>query len=67
MIIDSDTEWTSARPVILTNNQDKVSYRVLRDPDTWRNGLVARKAVADYLINAVDDPQDIGKDLVLLR
>lgn len=67
MIIDSDTDWTIARPVILTNNQDKVSYRVLRDPDTWRNGLVARKAVADYLINAVDDPQDIGKDLVLLR
>ncbi len=67
MIMQSATDWTIVRPVILTNNKNTGSYRVLRDQKEWRNGLISRMAVADYLAAAVDDPQDIRRDVVLAR
>ncbi|MEL6838987.1 MAG: NAD(P)-binding oxidoreductase [Pseudomonadota bacterium] len=67
MIMQSQTDWTIARPVILTNNTRSAAYRVLREPHEWRNGLISRRAVAEYLIDAVDDAEDIRRDVVLVR
>jgi len=67
MITQSDTDWTIARPVILTNGGKSRGFKVLRDPSKWRNGLVSRRDVAGYLVDAVEDGLDIRGDVVLAR
>lgn len=67
MILASDTDYTIVRPVILTNGRRTAGARVLRDPATWRNGLVSRAEVAAYLIDAVEQGLDIRADVVLAR
>jgi putative NADH-flavin reductase len=67
MIMDSDLDWTIARPVILTRGPKSDGFKVLRDPSTWRNGLVSRRDVARYLVDAVEDKTDIRADVVLTR
>ena len=67
MIVESDLDWTIARPVILTNGPKSRELKVLRDPSAWRNGLVARRDVARYLVDAVEDELDIRSDVVLSR
>ncbi|MEM7520267.1 MAG: NAD(P)-binding oxidoreductase [Pseudomonadota bacterium] len=67
LIIQSDLEWTIARPVILSNNAKSGRMRVLRNPDEWRNGLVSRADVAGYLVDAVQESLDIRADVVLAR
>ena len=67
MILQSDLDWTIVRPVILTNGPKTGRARVLRDPKTWRNGLVPRRDVAGYLIDAVVSDLDVRADVVLAR
>ncbi len=67
LITASDTDWTIARPVILTKGARTEDYRVLRDPATWRNGLISRASVAHYLIDAVEQGLDVKADVVLTR
>lgn len=50
----SDLDWIIARPGILTNAPKTGRYMVLRDASTWRNGLITRSDVADFLISQVD-------------
>lgn len=67
MIEDADLDWTIARPVILTKGERSATYKILRDPSKWRNGLISRKSVAHYLIDAVENDLDIRSDIVLAR
>lgn len=67
MIMDSDLDWTIVRPVILTGNRRSGSYRVLRDPAEWRNGMIARADVAVYMVDAVERGLDIRADVVVTR
>ena len=65
LIANSDLDWTIVRPVILTRRPKTGRVRVLRDPSTWRNGLVSRADVASYLIDAVENDLDMRADVVL--
>ena len=67
LILASDLDWTIARHVILPNNVKSGAISVLRDPSTWKNGLISRADVASYLIDAVEQDLDIGADVVLRR
>lgn len=67
LITASDLDWTIARPVILRNGLKSGRLQVLRDPNTWRNGLVSRADVASYLVDAVQDDLDMRADVVLTR
>lgn len=67
LIMASDLDWTIARPVILTNSARSETYRVLREPSTWSNGLISRATVAHYLLDAVEQGLDIRADVVLAR
>ena len=67
LIMASDLDWTIARPVILTNGPVSARLRVLRQPEDWRNGLVSRADVAQYLIDAAVQGLDIRQDVVLSR
>jgi uncharacterized protein YbjT (DUF2867 family) len=65
--MSSDLDWTIVRPFILRNSPKLGNVKILRDPSTWRNGLVSRADVAAYLVDAVEDDMDIHADVVLAR
>ena len=67
LIMSSDLDWTIARPVILRNGPKTGRMQVLRDPATWRNGLVSRADVATYLVDAIEHELDVRTDVVLAR
>ncbi len=67
MIVESDLDWTIARPVILTNGPKSGRMQVIRDPAKWRNGLVSRRDVANYLVDCVVNGTDVHADVVLSR
>ena len=67
LITASNLDWTIARPVILTKGAFTGSYRVLREASDWRNGLISRKDVADYLLKAATEGLDSQADVVLTR
>ena len=65
LIEESELRWTIVRPAILTNGPLTGRYRVLEDPKSWRNGVISRADVADFLVRQVDDTSLIGKGPVL--
>lgn len=65
LIRQSSLDWVIARPVILTSGPRTGRYKVLDDPKSWRNGLISRADVADFLIRQVDDDACLGKTPVL--
>jgi putative NADH-flavin reductase len=54
IIRESDLDWVIARPGILTNAPRTGRYKVLREASAWRNGLIARSDVADFMVGQVD-------------
>lgn len=52
----SGLDWLIVRPVILTNGARTGRYRVLVEPGSWRNGLISRADVADYLVREAAAP-----------
>lgn len=65
LIRTSNLDWVIARPVILTNGRRSGRYRILVDPKSWRNGLISRADVADFLVRQIDDDSYLGKTPVL--
>ena len=66
LIKKSDLDWTIVRPGILTNSPRTGRYRVLYKPSQWRNGVIGRADVADFIIRAIDDREMVGKEPVLI-
>lgn len=62
----SALDWTIVRPGILTNGSHTGKYRVLVEPDSWRNGVIARADVADFLMRCVDGAH-VGEAPVIIR
>ncbi len=67
LIRDSDLDWTIARPGILSNNRKSNAYKVLVEKETWRNGLINRADVADFLVTAAEDASHIHQTPALQR
>jgi putative NADH-flavin reductase len=65
LIRDSKLAWTIVRPAVLTNGPPLKSYSVLETPESWHNGLISRRSVADFLVRQVEDQSFIGKSVVL--
>ncbi|MCJ2080289.1 NAD(P)-dependent oxidoreductase [Methylobacterium sp. J-090] len=63
----SGLAWTLVRPGILTNGAATGRYRVLTEPSTWRNGLIARADVAGYIVGQIAEPSHAGRAVVLVR
>ena len=55
LIKQSDLDWTIARPGVLLNGPKSNRYKVLRDPSSWRNGIISRASVADFLVKQIED------------
>jgi putative NADH-flavin reductase len=61
----SGLDWTILRPGILTNGPLKPGYRVRQHRKEWRNGIIPRAAVADYISRILNDSGTHGTDPVL--
>lgn len=67
LIKESGLDWTIARPGVLLNGPRTGRYKVLRNPSEWRNGIVARANVADFLVKQIEDRSFIGAAPVLVN
>ncbi|MFC6792251.1 NAD(P)-dependent oxidoreductase [Methylobacterium komagatae] len=63
----SGLDWTLVRPGVLTGGRATGRYRVLDTPSSWRNGLIARADVADFITGQIEDRSRIGKAVVLIH
>ena len=67
LIEDSALDWTIARPGVLIGGPRTGRYKVLADPSKWRNGIIARADVADFLVRQIEDRRYIRKAPVLIK
>ncbi len=65
IIKKSGLNWTIIRPGVLTNSPLKSGYRIHQNRSDWRNGIISRAAVADYILQILNDPESYGTDPVL--
>jgi len=61
----SALDWTIARPTILTNGPATGKYKVLTEPESWRNGLISRGDVAAFLVECALDRENLHEAPVL--
>lgn len=66
LIKDSSLEWTIVRPGVLTNGKRTRRYKILREASEWRNGIISRSDVADFLVRQIDDQSCIRRTPVLI-
>jgi len=66
LIRESDLDWVIVRPGVLTNGRRTGRYRVLDEPGSWRNGLISRADVADFIVRQIDVDAYVGKAPVLV-
>ena len=66
LIKESNLDWTIVRPGILTSVVGRRDYKVLKEPSEWRNGIISRASVADFLVRKAMDPQYVRSDPVLV-
>lgn len=67
LIEQSDLDWLIVRPGVLMNCRGSSKYRVLSTPSTWRNGIVARADVADFIVKRIE-AGNLGREKpVLIR
>lgn len=67
MIEQSGLDWTIVRPGVLTNTRKVGRYRILVSPQDWRNGIVSRSDVADFLVKQLTDNTCLKQAPVLVR
>jgi putative NADH-flavin reductase len=67
MISRSGLDWLIVRPGVLTNGPQSQSYRVLWRRDEWRNGIISRADVADFIVNRIEGGELGRKKPVLIR
>lgn len=67
LIQTSALDWTIARPGILTKGPRTGRYRVLVEPGEWRNGLISRADVAEFLLDAAQTGDHLRQAPVLVR
>lgn len=67
LIKESGLDWTIARSGVLVNGPKTGRYKVLRDKSEWRNGIIARANVADFLVKQIEDRSLIGAAPVLVN
>jgi len=53
IIEEADLDWTIVRPGILTNGPKTGCYKVYVCPKDWRNGIISRADVAQYLVKVL--------------
>lgn len=66
IIKKSSLDWTIVRPGVLTGGKATADYRVLVKPESWRNGLISRADVAEFLVKQITDTSHLRMTPVLI-
>ena len=66
LIQESGLAWTIARPGVLTCGPRTGRYKVLTESSQWRNGIISRSDVAEFLVRQIDDGRYVHKAPVLV-
>jgi len=67
LIKESTLDWTIARPGVLTSGPPTKRYKILVEASQWRNGIVSRADVADFLVRQIVDRTYVHKTPVLVN
>lgn len=67
LLMASDLDWTIVRPTILTNRPASGRYGARTDPATWRNGLIARADVANFVVETLETGAYLREAVVISR
>ncbi|MBM4224392.1 MAG: SDR family oxidoreductase [Gammaproteobacteria bacterium] len=67
LIKESGLDWTIARPGVLTSGPRTGRYRILAEASQWRNGIISRADVAEFLVRQIGDGTYIRKTPVLIN
>jgi putative NADH-flavin reductase len=66
-IKDSALDWTIVRPGVLTGGPRTGRYKVLEERAQWRNGIISRADVADFLVRQIEDRAYVWQAPVLVH
>jgi putative NADH-flavin reductase len=67
LINESELDWTIARPGVLTSGPRTGHYQILSEASQWRNGIISRADVAEFLVRQIGDQTYIRKAPVLIN
>jgi len=67
LIKESGLDWTIARPGILTGGSRTGRYKILANSAQWRNGIVSRSDVAEFLVRQIEDRTYVHEAPVLVN
>ena len=67
LIQESGLDWTIARPGVLTGGPRTGHYKILSDSSKWRNGIISRADVAEFLVRQIEDRTYIRQAPVLVN
>ncbi len=59
-IRQSGLDWTLVRPGVLTGGPATGRYQVLDRPSAWKNGLIARADVAQFIVREIETGDHVG-------
>ncbi|MBV6657420.1 MAG: SDR family oxidoreductase [Devosiaceae bacterium] len=67
LIEKSGLDWMLVRPGVLTNGPRSGRYKAIMEPSRWRNGIISRADVADFIKDHIEDEPLGGRKAVLIR
>jgi putative NADH-flavin reductase len=67
LIKKSGLDWTIVRPGVLTGGARTGRYKILREATQWRNGIIWRLDVAEFLVGQIEDQTYVGQAPVLVN
>jgi putative NADH-flavin reductase len=67
LIKESGLVWTIARPGVLTGGPRTGRYKILVEASQWRNGIISRSDVAEFLVRQIEDQTYVHEAPVLVN
>lgn len=67
LIKESELDWTIVRPGVLTSGPRTGRYKILSEASQWRNGIISRSDVAEFLVRQIGDQTYVRRTPVLVN
>ena len=67
LIKESGLEWTIVRPGVLSGGPRTGRYKILAETAQWRNGIISRSDVAEFLVRQIEDQTYMRRAVVLVN
>jgi putative NADH-flavin reductase len=67
LIKESGLDWTIVRPGVLTGGPRTGRYKILSKASNWRNGMISRSDLAEFLVRQIEDQTYVRQAPVLVN